>query len=159
MRIAQIGDRVRVGYSRRLPGLTGVRRSRENKCEFMVGSRDTFSTLSLGVVGMALGDRRQLSVPPAEAYGTVEARLIRHIPRAQLPERLIIYVGKRLRGIHKLARRSRRVTVVEIGADSVTVDGNHPLAGRVIALDVRLLAITSQNKTQAPSEFDIGGEG
>lgn len=158
MRTAQIGDRVRVQYSRLLPG-AAARRTQSETCVFMVGSRDVFPTLSLGVVGMAAGDHKQLSLPPAEAYGPVHPKLIRQIPRARFPKHLILQVGKRLTAIQKLARRRRRVTVVEINADSVTVDGNHPLAGKVIELEVRLLAIlASANGKPSHRRFDLGSK-
>jgi FKBP-type peptidyl-prolyl cis-trans isomerase 2 len=125
----------------------------------MVGSRDVFRTLSLGVVGMAPGDQKRLTLQPQEAYGAVKSKLIRQIPRARFPKHLVLQVGKRLTAVQKLARRRRRVTVVEINDDSVIVDGNHPLAGKVIEMDVRLISLdSSSDATRSKPQFDLGGE-
>ena len=158
MRTAQIGDQVKVQYSR-LPLDAADRRTKPQTCVFLVGSRDVFPALSMGVVGMAPGDRKQLSLPPAEAYGTVQPKLIQQIPRSQFPKHLVLEVGKRLTATQKLARRRRRVTVVEIKADCVIVDGNHPLAGKVIELEVRLLALNSLgNGKPQKATRNAGGE-
>ncbi len=134
---------MRVRYSRISPGAATNRQPGRKTCEFTVGSSEVFSTLSLGVVGMAPGDRKQLTLQPLEAYGAVRPKLIRHVPRARFPEHLVLHVGKRLAAVQGIAGRRRRVTVVEIGPETVTVDGNHPLAGRVIELEVKLIAIDS----------------
>jgi FKBP-type peptidyl-prolyl cis-trans isomerase SlyD len=111
-------------------------------------------------VGMAAGDRKQFKLQPHEAYGEVDPKLIRQIPRAKLPKRLVIEVGKRLTAVRGSARRRRRVTVVEIRPDSITVDGNHPLAGQIVELEVSLLTLDSSGHAnkQRP-QFDLGGQG
>lgn len=161
MRTAQIGDQVKVQYSRLPLDAATDQRTKPQTCVFVVGSRDVFPALSMGVVGMAPGECKQLSLPPAEAYGTVQPKLIRQIPRSQFPKHVVLEVGKRLTATQKLARRRRRVTVVEIHADFVIVDGNHPLAGKVIELEVRLMAVNSSGngKPRKKSLNDIGGEG
>ena len=127
MRTAQIGDQVRVQYSQ-LPGAAATEHTNSKTCVFMVGSRDVFPALSMGVVGMAPGDRKQLSLPPTEAYGAVQSKLIRQIPRTRFPQHLVLEVGKRLTAIQGLARRRRRVTVVEINAE-FRDRGRQPPAG------------------------------
>lgn len=160
MRTAQIGDQVKVQYLQLPPAAATERRKKPKTLVFLVGSRDVFPTLSQGVVGMAPGDRKQLSLPPADAYGAVQSKLIVKIPRARFPQELVLEVGKRLSAVQGLARRRRRVTVVEITADYVIVDGNHPLAGKVIELEVQLMAVNSSGNGK-PRKKDgkvIGGE-
>jgi peptidylprolyl isomerase len=161
MHTAKPGDRVRIQYSRlpeRAAAPGGTRRQRT--LEFIVGSRDVFPTLSFGVVGMAPGDRKQFTLQPHEAYGDVQPRLIRQIPRQKFPKHLLLHVGKRLTAVHGIAGSRRKVTVVEIQPDMVTVDGNHPLAGKVIELEVSLLTLdSSANANHSKPQFDTGGEG
>lgn len=160
MHTAKLGDRVRIQYSR-LPerAATPGGRHHQKTLEFTVGSRDVFRALSLSVVGMAPGDRKQLTLQPHEAYGDIRPKLIRQLPRERFPKRLALRVGKRLTVVHGIAGHRRRVTVVEIGPDLVTVDGNHPLAGKVVELEISLLSLdSSANANRGKPQFDMGGE-
>ena len=161
MHKANVGDRVRIQYAR-IP----QRGARQNKarlpktCEFTVGSKDVLPSLSLGVVGMAPGDRKQLTLQPQEAYGAVKPKLIRQIPRQRFPQHLALKVGKCLTAFVAASGRRERVRVVEINSDSVTVDGNHPLAGKVIELEVNLISVdSSSNANKRKPQFDLGGRG
>src|SRR6185369_11720606 len=97
MHTAQIGDRVRVQYSRLPQRAAAPGASHGQKTlEFIVGSKDVSPALRLAVVGMAPGDRRQITLQPQEAYGAVKRKLIRQIPRDRFPEHIALKVGKRL---------------------------------------------------------------
>jgi peptidylprolyl isomerase len=160
MHTAQLGDRVRIQYSRlpeRAAASGGTRK--QKTLEFTAGSKEVFPTLSFGVVGMAPGDRKRFTLQPQEAFGSVKLKLIRKIPRAKFPPKIALEVGKRLMAVDGIAGRRRRVTVVEIRADAVVVDGNHPLAGLVIELEVSLLSLdSSANANRRKQQFDMGGE-
>jgi peptidylprolyl isomerase len=161
MPTAQLGDRVRIQYSR-LPQRAAARgvSHGQKTLEFTVGSREVFPTLSFGVIGMAPGERKQFTLQPHEAYGKIKRKLVRKIPRTRFPQRLVLTVGKRLMAVRGIAGRRRRVTVVEIRPDSVIVDGNHPLAGKVVELEVSLLSLdSSSNSNQRKPQFDLGGQG
>jgi len=161
MHTAQLGDRVRIQYSR-LPQRAAARgvSHGQKTLEFTVGSREVFPTLSFGVIGMAPGERKQFTLQPHEAYGKIKRKLVRKIPRTRFPQQLVLKVGKRLTAVRGIAGRRRRVTVVEIRPDSVIVDGNHPLAGKVVELEVSLLSLdSSSNSNQRKPQFDLGGQG
>jgi FKBP-type peptidyl-prolyl cis-trans isomerase 2 len=160
MHTANLGDRVRIQYARLPePGAAANKARAHKTCEFIVGSRQVFRTLSLGVVGMAPGDRKQLTLQPREAYGAVQPKLIRQIPRARFPQHIALRVGKRLTAFEAASGRRRRVRIVKINPDSVLVDGNHPLAGKVVELEVCLVSIdSSPNTNRTKPQFDIGGE-
>ena len=161
MSVAQIGDRVRVRYCRLAAPEAAPRRQPSVKtCEFTVGGSEVFPSLSLGVVGMAPGDQKRFTLQPLEGYGTVRPKLIRQVPRARFPEHLKLHVGKRLAAVQGIAGRRRRFTVIEIGPETVTVDGNHPLAGQVIELEVKLISIDSHaNGNGCKPPFDVGDKG
>jgi peptidylprolyl isomerase len=158
---AKLGDRVRIQYSGVPQGGAGQDKARLPKtCEFTAGSNDVFRGLSLGVVGMAPGDRKLLTLQPREAYGPVKPNLIREIPRQRLPQHIALQVGKRLTAFVATSGRRQRVRIVKVNLDSVTVDGNHPLAGKVIELEVNLISLDSSSTTdkQKP-QLDRGGRG
>ena len=109
---------------------------------------------------MAPGDQKHLTLQPQEAYGSVKPKLIRQIPRQRFPRHVALQVGKRLTAFVASSGRRQRVRVVEINPDSVTVDGNHPLAGKVIELEVNLISLdSSSNTNKQKPQFDLGGRG
>jgi FKBP-type peptidyl-prolyl cis-trans isomerase 2 len=159
MHRAELGDRVRIEYSRLVDQCATGKPRKSKTCEFIVGGSEVFASLSMGVVGMVPGDRKRLRLQPAEAYGDVQPKLLRTIPRSRFPKHLKLQVGKRLTAVHGLAGWRRRVTVVEINSDSVVVDGNHPLAGKVVVLEVNLISLdSSADANVSKPQFDMGGE-
>ena len=161
MHTAQIGDRVRIQYSR-LPQRAAARGESKGQktLEFTVGSNDVSPALGLAVVGMSPGDRRQITLQPKEAYGTVQRKLIRQIPRERFPEHIALKVGKRLTALVATSGRRERVRIVKVNSKSVTLDGNHPLAGKVVKLEVSLLSLdSSSNANKQKPQFDLGGQG
>jgi peptidylprolyl isomerase len=161
MHNAKVGDRVRV-KCRRIPHATaeGQKPNPSKTFEFTVGSREVTPGLSTGVTGMAPGERKRLTLQPTDAYGPVQPCLIREIPRRRLADRITVKVGQRLTHFEPVSGIRERMTIVEIKDDVLVVDGNHPLAGQVIELDVMLISVDpSAHANKNRPQFDIGGEG
>jgi peptidylprolyl isomerase len=154
---AKAGDHVRVQYfAPAKRGATAMRPGR-TVLEFTVGSGEVIPGISLGVVGMAEGEKKQLVLQPQDAYGVVRRQLIKEIPRERFPG-LDLRVGKRLATVNASGKR-RRVKVLEIKPNSVVVDGNHPLAGKVLKLEIRLLSLQQSSANRDKPQQDLGGEG
>ena len=159
MHKAKLGDRVRIRYScvpakgsatGKPPGWRAL--------EFTVGGSDVIPGLSVGVVGMEQGDQKRVTLQPPDAYGAVQPALLKIVPRQRFPKHLVLRVGKRLTAVETVSRRRRRVTVVRITDDSVTVDGNHPLAGKMVELEVCLISLaSSSDANRRTPQFDRGG--
>lgn len=154
MRAVQLGDRVRVQC---LQQTSSGSRQRKKTCDFVAGSDRVLRTLSLGVVGMSPGDNKQLTLAAGEAYGAERPELIRRIPRDRLPASLRLEVGRRLAAVHRGTGRRRLVRILEVNGDSVLVNGNHPLAGQVLRMDVRVLQV--QPFRSRGVDPDCSGEG
>lgn len=160
MNRAKLGDRVRVQYLGLLKDgtATGKQRGRQ-VLEFTVGSKEVIPGISQAVVGMAKGEEKRLTLQPADAYGAVHRKLIREIPRQRFPSHLDLCVGKRLTSIGVTSGRRRRVQIVEIKPDTVIVDGNHPLAGKVLEVEVQLVSLASSSADTGKAHHKLGGEG
>jgi FKBP-type peptidyl-prolyl cis-trans isomerase 2 len=161
MRRAKLGDRVRVQFLQvSQEGRPKQRPSKPKTIEFTVGSREVISGLSLGVEEMATGDRKRLILQPHDAYGPVQQCLIREAPRGRFSKRVAIRVGKWLTHVEPISGHRERVRITEIGPSSVTVDGNHPLAGKIVELDLMLISVNaSSHANETKQQFDVGGEG
>lgn len=149
-RRAQPGDRVRVQYLGLLTdGAATKRQQGRQVLEFTVGSGEVMRGISHGVVGMAQGERKQLTLQPHDAYGAIRSELIREIPRQRFRNGLRLYVGQRLVSAKTRSNRRQRVKVIEIKSESIVVDGNHPLAGKVIEVEFQLVSLDSPSGLQA----------
>jgi FKBP-type peptidyl-prolyl cis-trans isomerase 2 len=148
---AKHGDRVRVQYVRLLEDGTATQKhSGRQVLEFFVGSKAVIRGISLGVVGMAHGEEKRLTLEPKDAYGAVHYKLIRKVPRERFRIDLDLGVGKRLISRGPTSSR-RRVRVVAIREATVVVDGNHPLAGKVLEVELQLVALeTPSGSAEGP---------
>lgn len=89
--------------------------------------------LEAALLGKSKGESVQVVVPPKDGYGERDDALVQSLPRNRFPEGEI-EIGMQF---HAEARGSVRVlTVTAVTESSVTVDANHPLAGRTLAFDV-----------------------
>lgn len=160
-KIAQLGDRVRVQFSQRTQGSQSSPAPPKAKTlEFTVGSREVLPGLSTGVEHMVAGDRKRLVLEPHDAYGPVQPMLIREIPRRRLSKQRTLSIGRWLTHVEPISGHRERVRIIEINPMSLVVDGNHPLAGRIIELDVMLVRIDSSSyANQEKQQFELGGEG
>ena len=84
----------------------------------------------------AAGVKLDVSVAPEAAYGRRDERLVQILPRSRLPEGAQVAPGMQLRA--DSPRGPRLVSVVKVERDFVTVDGNHPLAGRTLHFSVEV---------------------
>jgi FKBP-type peptidyl-prolyl cis-trans isomerase 2 len=158
---AQLGDRVRVKFSQRTQGSAASQGPRKAKTvEFTVGSREVLPGLSLGVEHMVAGDRKQLVLEPHDAYGPAQPLLVREIPRRRLSKQRALAIGQWLTHVEPISGHRERVRIIEIRPMSLVVDGNHPLAGMIIQLDVMLVTIDSSSYANPEKQqFELGGEG
>ena len=150
MTTASLGDRVRVQYLELLKksGSATERHRARQVLHFTVGSKEVIPGISFGIVGMAEGEKKRLTLQPKDAYGAVRPKLIKEVSRRRFPSSLALYVGQRLTATGVESGRRRKVQVVEIKADTVVVDGNHPLAGKVLEVEVQLVSLASSSSLE-----------
>ena len=160
--IARHGDRVRIQYTRlHKPELAGpaASASAPKVLEFTIGGEHVLPGLSRCVAGMSQGEQKCVSLPAAEAFGDVQKRLIRELPRDCFRTKLPLAVGMVLNAKIRGLERPRKVRIVQLNAGTVIVDGNHPSAGRAVNLAVLVLSIDSSSEAnQSKPQIDSGGE-
>jgi FKBP-type peptidyl-prolyl cis-trans isomerase SlyD len=90
------------------------------------------------LMGKSAGDQVKVTIGPEGGYGPREEKLVEKIARSEFPE------GDLEIGMHFRAHTphgTKVLTVVAIDDDTVTVDGNHPLAGATLNFDVKVLSV------------------
>jgi len=88
------------------------------------------------LAGKVAGDKLNIKLAAADGYGEYDERLVRRVPRESLRGIPNLAVGMRLHA--QTHEGQQAVTVSEIGADTVTIDGNHPLAGKDLSFEIEI---------------------
>ncbi len=140
---AKVGDTVRVHYRGTFTdGTVFDGTMGDEPFELTLGDEKVIPGFENAIVGMSVGERKTVKVPPEEAYGKYDRNLIVDIDRSHMPEHLDLQLGKLLE--FKAQDGSvALVTVRDITETKVTLDGNHPLAGRDLIFEIELVEIVS----------------
>jgi peptidylprolyl isomerase len=132
------GDVVRVHYTAKLTDGTEFDSSGQEPLQFEVGAGQVVPGLNRRIDGMSVGERSTVTVPAEEGYGLRDEAQVQSVPRAAVPEGT--RVGSRLQANTPDGRRIP-LTVVDLDENRVTVDANHPLAGKDLVFDIEVLEI------------------
>ena len=135
------GDTVQVHYTGKLDDGTQFDSSVEREpLQFAVGEGQVIEGFDKAVEGMAVGEKKSVRIPAEEAYGQRHEQLVQDVPKSALPDDLEPVVGMQLQAPEP-SGQVMRLVVVAVAEDSITVDGNHPLAGEALNFDVELVEI------------------
>jgi peptidylprolyl isomerase len=138
---AQEGDTVTVIYQAILDdGSVFDAADEDEPLVFVLGEGDVLPGFEHAVLGMQIGERKLVQVPPEEGYGLREPKLIDEVAVEALPKGLTLQVGSQLE-VTAEDGTQYRLLVVDLDDERVTLDANHPLAGRSLTFQIELLAI------------------
>ena len=138
---AKAGDTVRMNYTGTLNnGETFDSSEGRDPLEFVVGSGQIIAGLDAAIAGMTVGDKKDVNVPCAQAYGDVNADARQVVPREQIPAEIPLEVGTQLQ-MQTPQGQVVPVTVAEVGETEVTLDANHPLAGQDLNFAIEIVGI------------------
>ena len=101
---------------------------------YLQGAGNIIPGLEQQLLGRAVGDRFTAVVPPVAGYGEHDADLVQSVPRDMFREDQQIELGMRFSGT--TPQGPITVVVTGIEGDTVTLDGNHPLAGKTLHFDI-----------------------
>jgi FKBP-type peptidyl-prolyl cis-trans isomerase 2 len=138
---AKKGDTVRVHYTGKLEDGTVFDTSRNrHPLQFTIGNGQVIAGFEQAVAGMTIGESKTTVIPIEQAYGPRRDDMIVTVNRDQLPPGLNAAVGQRLE-ITQEDDQVMLVTVAGITESSITLDANHPLAGKALTFDLELVGI------------------
>lgn len=102
------------------------------------GANEIIRGVEQAVEGMSVGESKEVTVAPGDGYGERDPSAFQELPKDKVPE--TVKVGTQLEGKDKSGRVVRPV-VAEIKEESVLLDFNHPLAGKTLFFDVKVVKI------------------
>lgn len=138
---AKSGDTVRVHYTGTLEDGTQFDTSvGSDPLEFTIGQGRLIPGFEAGILGMGVGEKKTLTLPPDQAYGERREDLILTIDRNQLPPEAEPQVGLVLQA-QQQDGSAVNMTITDITESTVTVDANSPLAGRTLMFEIELVGV------------------
>ena len=135
------GDTVKVHYHGKLTnGSTFDSSEGREPLEFEVGGGMVIPGFDDGVTGMAIGEKKTVTIPADQAYGPKQEEMVMEFPKDRFPEDMVPEVGMQL-NMSNGSGQNFPVVIVEVKETAVVLDANHPLAGETLIFDLELVAI------------------
>lgn len=134
-------DTISVHYTGRLEDGTIFDTSLQEGREALkatLGQNQLIKGFENGLIDMSIGDKKTIEIEPVDAYGEINENLISEVPINQLPPTL--EVGQVLQGTNQQGN-TVLVKILDIGQNTITVDANHPLAGKKLIFDLEVVEI------------------
>lgn len=116
----------------------------------MFGTGGIVPGLEKTLAGKQAGDRFEVNVAPDEGFGPRHPELVQTLPRSMFNGAQTPSVGNKL--LAQTAKGPLDVVVTDIDGDTITVDGNHPLAGKPFRLEVEVVDV----RVPTPQELQFG---
>ena len=139
--IVKKGDRVKVQYTGTLQDGTIFDKSKEGEpLEFTVGSGQLIPGFDKAVEGMKLNEEKKVTIKPEDAYGKRDETAIREYLKDALPENFKPEKGMVIR-LQDQSGRAIPGTITDINENSITIDLNHPLAGKDLTFNIKVVGI------------------
>jgi peptidylprolyl isomerase len=110
---------------------------------FMAGNREVVKGFDEAILGMEKGEEKEVKIKPEEAYGQHNPSLVQKIPRDKLPKEQEPKPGLLLM-FRSQAGQQIPAKIVDVDEKEITVDLNHPLAGKTLVFKIKVVEINSK---------------
>ena len=135
------GDKIKVDYTGTLEDGTVFDTSEgKQPLEFEVGAGKIIKGFDEALIGMEKGQEKEITIPPAEAYGDHNPQLIKKIPRDKLPAGQEPKPGMML-ALGTPDGKQFPAKITEVTDKEVSIDLNHPLAGKTLKFKIKVVDI------------------
>jgi peptidylprolyl isomerase len=134
------GKKVKIDYTLTVDGEVVDSSQGKEPLEYTQGQGMLISGLEKELEGMQAGDEKKVTVAPAEGYGEVSQDAFREIPVSQFPQNITPEAGQRL-SMQTPQGQQIPVTVAEVKDDVIVLNFNHPLAGKELTFDVKVVSV------------------
>jgi len=138
---AKTGDTVKVHYTGKLDNGTVFDSSVDREpLEFTIGNGQLIADFEQAVIDMNPGESKTIKIPCDNAYGPHREEMLMVVDRSQFPEGLEPKIDQKLQ-VRDPNGGDSVVTVVDVTEANVTLDANHPLAGKDLMFEIQLTEI------------------
>lgn len=129
----------------------------EGPLEYLQGHENVIPGLERALAGMKVGESKKVTVAPKDGYGEMDPEAIMDVPLSEFPEEVPIEAGIELEVTDKDGN-IMLTTIVEAGDDTVKLDTNHPLAGKRLDFEVKVIDLRPATNEEL-AHGHVHGEG
>lgn len=141
------GDKIAIRYVGMLESGQYFDIAYENKpFVYIVGKDQVLPAFDREVVGMKVGETKKFRLLASEAYGPLQGDLLVEVPLEHLPPNIVPRVGMYIQVPLKSIKKSYPFKITRVGDVSVSINANHPLAGRDLIYEVTVVAVKHPKK-------------
>lgn len=141
---AENGNLVKVHYTGKLDDGTVFDSSRDRQpLEFKMGSGQLIPGFENAVRGHEAGETVTVKISPADGYGEADPELVFTVARDQVPDSIPLKVGTPLQLSNEQGQMD--VVITEVGPQEITLDANHPLAGKELNFEIEIIDVKPEN--------------
>ena len=139
---AAIGNTVKIHYTGSLDDGYKFDSSYDHQepLEFTIGRGEMIRGFDKAVIGMEVGETKTVTIPSNQAYGRHNPEKVIEVSRNKMPGGLEQKIGERVQGSMPDGQ-TVEFTIVGSTESELTLDGNHPLAGKDLTFELQLMAI------------------
>lgn len=120
---------------------------------YLQGASNIIPGLENALAGKAVGDALKVSIAPADAYGEYQDEMVQSVPREMFGEGQELEAGMRFQAQTDGGPVS--VVITDVSEDSVSVDANHPLAGKTLHFDVEVTELRDATEAEIEAGHPI----
>lgn len=124
----------------------------DSPLSFIVGREEVIKGFDAAVLGMSQGETKTVVIEPDQAYGESNPALTEEINRADLPDNLELIEGAQLE-VTQGDGSLLRLMVDKVTEETVTLDANHPLAGKALTFVIEMLEVDTKPPKELPPLF------
>jgi FKBP-type peptidyl-prolyl cis-trans isomerase SlyD len=121
--------------------------TRDEPFVYIHGGNQLVEGLETALNGMGIGDKKKVTVAPAQGYGELDPSLRIVVKRSMFPENVELVPGMQFQA-NVTDDQVRIFTIHAIDDEGVKIDGNHPLAGQTLHFDVEIISIRDATKEE-----------
>ena len=135
------GNTVKVHYTGKLEDGTVFDSSEGREpLEVKLGTQAVIPGFEKGLLGMEVGEKKTITIPSEDAYGPQRDEMIVEVNKTDFPAEIKPEVGLQLQ-MQRSDGQNMPVTIVKVEEEKITLDANHPLAGKTLIFDVEMMEV------------------
>jgi FKBP-type peptidyl-prolyl cis-trans isomerase 2 len=156
---AEKGKKVTIEYTGTLEDGTVFDASEKHgkPLEFVLGSGMVIPGFEKAVEGMEKGEEKEVTIKPDEGYGNPNPEMVKKVPKEQFPKDKEIKPGMML-ALGLPTGQQVPARIKEVDDKEVTIDLNHPLAGKTLKFKIKLVEVSEADKAEHSEGCGCGEE-
>lgn len=152
----QDGQVVSMDYTLRVDGEILDSSVGHEPLEFLQGAGNIIPGLEQELYGMAIGESKQVIVQPKDGYGTLDPEAFIDVPRGEFPAEIPLKPGVEIQVTDENGH-PMNARIDSVGDDNVRLDFNHPLAGKELHFEMKIVSIRPPTEEETEHGHVHGG--